>query len=250
MIDFANLSPWLWIAAPLVIILSYTVFGLSGFGSTVISVPILAHWLPISFLVPLMVLLDMSSAAMIGGRDRRHVAVPELKRIIPFMFLGFVVGATALVKVPDHYLRPALGVFTMAIGLNSILNPRLHKRISAWWCVPAGVVGGAVATVFGAGGPIYATFLSGRLQDKTEIRATMGALISISAFTRAIVYAVAGLLLHLAVFAGGLALAPFVLLGLKLGNRIHTGLTQEQLRRLVGGIVLVTGFSLVAKGFF
>jgi uncharacterized membrane protein YfcA len=78
----------------------------------------------------------------------------------------------------------------------------------------------------------------------------MGALISISAFTRAIVYAVAGLLLHLAVFAGGLALAPFVLLGLKLGNRIHTGLTQEQLRRLVGGIVLVTGFSLVAKGFF
>jgi uncharacterized protein len=249
MIDFAHLSPWLWIAAPLVIILSYTVFGLSGFGSTVISVPILAHWLPISFLVPLMVLLDMSSAAMIGGRDRKHVAFAELKWVIPFMFLGFVVGATALVKVPDQYLRPALGVFTMAIGLNSILNPRLHRRISAWWCVPAGIVGGAVATVFGAGGPIYATYLSGRLQDKTQIRATMGALISISAFTRAIVYAVAGLLLHMAVFAGGLALAPFVLIGLKLGNRIHTGLTQEQLRRLVGGIVLVTGFSLVAKGF-
>lgn len=250
MIDFANLSPWLWITAPLVIIVGYTVFGLSGFGSTVISVPILAHWLPISFLVPLMVLLDMSSAAMIGGRDRKHVAVPELKRIIPFMFVGFVVGATALVKVPDQYLRPALGLFTMAIGLNSILNPRLHSRISGWWCVPAGIVGGAVATVFGAGGPIYATYLSGRLQDKTGIRATMGALISISAFTRAIVYAVAGLLLHVAIFVGGLALAPFVLLGLKLGNRIHTGLTQEQLRRVVGGIVLLTGFSLVAKGFF
>ena len=122
MIDFANLSPWLWIAAPLVIILSYTVFGLSGFGSTVISVPILAHWLPISFLVPLMVLLDMSSAAMIGGRDRRHVAVPELKRIIPFMFLGFVVGATALVKVPDHYLRPALGMFTMAVAARAVTD--------------------------------------------------------------------------------------------------------------------------------
>ena len=250
MIDFAHISPWLWVVAPVVIIVGYTVFGLSGFGSTVISVPILAHWLPISFLVPLMVLLDMASAAMIGGRDRRHVAVPELKRIIPFMFLGFIVGATALVKVPDQYLRPALGIFTMAIGLNSILNPRLHSRISGWWSLPAGVVGGAVATVFGAGGPIYATYLSGRLQDKTEIRATMGALISISAFTRAIVYAVAGLLLHMAIFVGGLVLAPFVLIGLKLGHKIHVGLTQEQLRRLVGGIVLVTGFSLVAKGFF
>ena len=38
---------------------AYTVFGLSGFGSTVISVPILAHFLPVSYLVPLMALLDL-----------------------------------------------------------------------------------------------------------------------------------------------------------------------------------------------
>jgi len=248
MSDFSQVSQWLWLAAPLVIIVAYTVFGLSGFGSTVISVPILAHWLPISFLVPLMVLLDMSSAGFIGGRDRVHVAGSELKRIIPFMFIGFVVGTTALVKLPDEYLRPALAVFTMAIGLNSIINPRLNRTISPWWCLPTGVVGGAVATVFGAGGPIYATYLSGRLKDKTEIRATMSALISISAFTRAIVYAVAGLLLHAAIFVGGLMLAPFVFIGLKLGQRIHTGLTQEQLRRVVGAIVLVTGAMLLVRG--
>jgi len=141
-----------------------------------------------------------------------------------------------------------LAVFTMAIGLNSIINPRLSRTISPWWCLPTGVVGGAVATVFGAGGPIYATYLSGRLKDKTEIRATMSALISISAFTRAIVYAVAGLLLHAAIFVGGLMLAPFVFIGLKLGQKIHTGLTQEQLRRVVGAIVLVTGAMLLVRG--
>ena len=35
MSDFSQVSPWLWLAAPLVIIVAYTVFGLSGFGSTV-----------------------------------------------------------------------------------------------------------------------------------------------------------------------------------------------------------------------
>jgi len=248
MTDLSQVPVMLWIVAPLVIIVAYTVFGLSGFGSTVISVPILAHWLPISFLVPLMVLLDMTSAGFLGGRDRQHVAASELKRIIPVMFVGFVVGTTALVKVPDEYLRPALAIFTMAIGLNSIVNPRLHRMISRWWVLPTGIIGGAVATVFGAGGPIYATYLSGRLQDKTEIRATMSALISISAFTRAVVYAVAGLLLHVAIFVGGLMLAPFVIIGLKLGNRIHTGLSQEQLRRVVGAIVLVTGAMLLFRG--
>jgi uncharacterized membrane protein YfcA len=243
-----GVSPWLFVVAPLVIIVAYTVFGLSGFGSTVISVPILAHFLPVSFLVPLMVLLDMTSATVLGTAGREQVAVPELKRIIPFMFAGFVVGTFALVKVPDEYLRPALAVFTIAIGLNSIANPRIRTRISPWWCIPTGVIGGSVATVFGAGGPIYATYLSGRLQDKTEIRSTMSALISISAFTRAILYAIAGLLLHLTILVGGLALAPFVFIGLKIGHRIHVGLTQEQMRRVVGAIVVVTGTLLLFKG--
>lgn len=249
MTDFlAGQSPWLYVVAPLVIAVGYTVFGLSGFGSTVIAVPVLAHFLPVSYLVPLMALLDTCSATLVGTRGREQVARAELKRIIPFMFVGFVVGATLLVRVPDAYLRVALAVFTMAIGVNGIVNPRLRRRIPAWWSVPVGVVGGAVATVFGAGGPIYATYLSGRLDDKTEIRSTMSALISISAFTRAMVYAFAGLLLHSAIFVGGLALVPFVLAGLWLGHRIHVGLTQEQMRRVVGAIVLVTGAMLLARG--
>jgi len=249
MMDFLDgVSPWIYLVAPLVIIFGYTVFGLSGFGSTVISVPILAHFLPVSYLVPLMVLLDMTSATIIGTRGRQQVAVAELKRIIPFMFVGFVVGTFALARVPDEYLRPALAVFTIAIGVNGIANPHIRRRISPWWCIPTGVIGGSVATVFGAGGPLYVTYLSGRLQDKTEIRSTMSALISISAITRAILYAIAGLLLHVAIFAGGVALAPFVFIGLKVGHRIHVGLTQEQMRRGVGAIVVVTGALLLFKG--
>ena len=247
MIDFAHVSPWLWVVAPIVIIVGYTVFGLSGFGSTVISVPILAHFLPVSYLVPLMALLDCASATFMGTSGREHVSREELKRIIPFMFAGFVVGATLLVRMPDAYLRVALGLFTVIIGIHSIVNPTMHRKISRWWCVPVGIVGGAVATVFGAGGPIYAAYLSGRLDDKTQIRSTMSALISISAFTRAVVYAVSGLLLHMGILVGGLVLAPFAWIGLKLGGRIHVGLTQQQMRRVVGSIVLVTGLSLLAR---
>src|SRR5258708_34958731 len=56
------LSPWLPRVAPAVIVVAYTVFGLSGFGSTLVSVPILAHFLPVSYLVTLMALLDLASA--------------------------------------------------------------------------------------------------------------------------------------------------------------------------------------------
>ena len=247
MTDFSQLSPWFFVVAPLVIIGGYVVFGLSGFGSTIFSVPILAHFLPVSYLVPLMVLLDMSSAIFLGTTGRKHVDRGELKRILPWMFVGFAIGLTVLVGMPDRYLRLALGIFAAAVGVNAILNPTLHKTISQLWSIPAGITGGALATIFGAGGPVYSTYLSGRLRDKTEIRSTISTLISISAVSRAIIYAVSGLLLHASLLVGALALAPFAWLGLKIGNRIHVGLSQEQLRRAIGGVLVVSGIGLVAR---
>lgn len=247
--DFAAVSPWFLLVAPLVVVAAYTVFGLSGFGSTMISVPLLAHFLPVAYLVPLMVLLDLGCAAFIGTTERRHVDRGEIKRIVPFMFGGFAVGAFLLVGVADTYLRAALGIFAAAVGIHGIANPVLTRAISPWWSVPAGIFGGVVATLFGAGGPVYATYLSGRMADKSALRSTVSTLILISAFSRAIVYAVAGLLLHAAIAVGVVVLAPFVWIGLKLGSRIHTGLTQAQLRRVIGVMLVCTGASLLARTF-
>jgi uncharacterized membrane protein YfcA len=67
MIDFQALSPWLLVVAPVAVIAGYTVFGLTGFGATAITVPILAHFLPVSYLVPVMALLDVFSRASWAG---------------------------------------------------------------------------------------------------------------------------------------------------------------------------------------
>ena len=104
-----------------------------------------------------------------------------------------------------------------------------------------------MATVFGAGGPIYVSYLAGRRADLNQIRSTVATLISISAFSRAVVYAVSGLLLHVAIFLGVLVLAPFVWTGLAIGRRIHTGLNQQQMRRVVGVVLVCMGLSLLAR---
>lgn len=245
MIELADLSPWLLLVVPLTVVLAYTVFGLTGFGSTAVSIPILAHFLPISYLVPLMALVDCVCSSLLGSTNREHVSRAELKWLVPVMFGGVAIGTSVLVKVPDHYLRVGLGVFATAVGVYSIVNPKVHRRISRLWVLPIGLVGGAVASVFGAGGPIYATYLTARLGDKNQVRATTSALISFSAFSRAVIYTLSGLVLHVAVGVGVIAIAPFVWVGLKLGSRIHVGLTQQQMRRVVGALLVFTGLSLL-----
>lgn len=247
MIDVSTLSPWLLLVGPVVFIVGYAVFGLTGFGATAVTVPILAHFLPLTFLVPLVVLIDLVSAGSVGAAGRAHLAKEEARRIIPWMFVGFFLGVTVLVGVPERHLRLALGVFAVAVGVYGIFNPRLVHTISKLWAIPAGIAGGAIATIFGAGGPIYAAYLQGRLDDKTRIRSTVSVLITVSAFSRAILYAVSGLLLNLSIFGGALVLAPFAWIGVKLGQRIHVGLSQEQMRRAVGALLVLIGASLLVR---
>jgi uncharacterized membrane protein YfcA len=44
-------------------------------------------------------------------------------------------------------------------------------------------------------------------------------------------------------------LAPFVWVGLRVGHRIHVGLSHEQMRRVVGSLLVVTGGSLLVRVF-
>ena len=86
-------SAWVYLIAPLVVFAGYTAFGISGFGSTIIVVPILAQFLALKFVVPLMVLLDLS--AILIMRANKGLQARDMKEVgsmLPFMLIGMVLG--------------------------------------------------------------------------------------------------------------------------------------------------------------
>jgi hypothetical protein len=57
---------------PLVIFVGYLIFGITGFGASPITIPVLVHVLPVTFVVSLAALLDLGSALALGVRTRRQ----------------------------------------------------------------------------------------------------------------------------------------------------------------------------------
>mgnify|MGYP001619021539 FL=1 len=54
---------WETLAASVaILLLAYFIRGISGFGSGLIAVPLLAHFLPLQFVVPLVLVLDFSAS--------------------------------------------------------------------------------------------------------------------------------------------------------------------------------------------
>ncbi len=244
---FFDYPATLLIAAPLVIVFAYFIFGISGFGSAIVAIPLLAHWLPLTFLVPLFVLLDFSASLAVGRRAAAHVAKDEIKWLAPCMLIGIALGVTLLVSLPREPLLITLGIFACLVGVQNLASPGFKGHISQIWSVPAGVVGGALGALFGTGGPVYVIYLSKRLADKSRIRATVSLMITLSTILRIASYLIGGLLLSAKLLLAALVLLPLAFLGIALGTRLHLGLTEVQTRRMIGVLLLLSGTSLLYR---
>jgi uncharacterized protein len=241
-------APWYVLTAvPLVVLAAYTVFGATGFGSSIIAVPALAHAFPLTFAVPLVTALDAAAAANASARQWRRAEFREIRRILPTMLVGIALGTTLLVNLPRAPALLALGVFVAGYGAYTLAGPREWRAVRPFWAWPLGLFGGVFSVLFGTGGPIYMVYLSARIHDKTALRATSSVLVTISVAIRTVVFVVTGLLTHAPLLAAAAALLPVMLAGYFLGNRLHFALTRAGVMRMIALLLVGNGVLLVVR---
>jgi uncharacterized membrane protein YfcA len=225
---------------------SYVIFGISAFGAALFTVPVLSHFLPLDFVLPMCVLLDVTAALTLGMRFSREADKTELKWMVPFSLIGAVLGVTLLVNLPQQATITGIGVFLVAYGIYALRRGEVARIIGRRWAPIAGLVGGACGTLFGIGAPPYAIYLSHRIADKLAFRATLSNMVIFSVSIRALVFTASGLMLadRLIGFA---ALVPSALAGLWLGNRIQGRVSREFLLRFVSALLFLIGVSLILR---
>lgn len=234
------------IAVPLIVLLAYLIFGISGFGSTLIAVPLLAHLMPLKFAIPMVVVLDCVSAISMGLKLRADVAKSEFIPMLPFLIVGLLTGAFVLLNVPAHWLMLVLGVFVLLFGTHFLVNRTSPVRLPKWTVAPIGLLAGTTSSAFGVGGPIYVFYFAARGATPEQIRATVPAVFSFTSVARIAIFAGVGLF-NPKVLASAAALLPVMALGLWCGHRLHGRLTREQAIRIIGGLLLLSGVSLVLR---
>jgi len=237
------------VLTPLIVLFGYVIFGMVGFGATITNAPLLAHFLPLRFVVPLTLLLDMFAAITLGTRMRGQVDRGELRRILPYVLLGLVLGLVLLIRLPERTLLLLLGGFVLYAGISSLVRRPGAGSLHPGWAIPAGVIGGIFTALYGTGGPIYTIYMSRRIADISMLRATMAKLILTVGFVRLAMFAASGLLGQDHLLLAAALLAPFAALGLFLGNRLHHGLSPRRILAFVYMLIIVNGAVLIVRAW-
>src|SRR3954452_2903584 len=221
------------------------IFGITGFGSSLITIPLATHLVPLEFALALFALMDLCSAFSVGLENPRNAVRAEWRRLVPLILVGTALGVTLLVNLPRAAGMFLLGVFVVSYALYSLVRRGPSHVISARWAWLAGLAGGVTSTLFGAGGPPYAIYLSQRGLTKEQFRATMGFAVMTSISLRVAAFAITGLLIDRAVCLTAIVVVPAALLGLFVARRVYRRISRDALARAVAFVLLASGGSLV-----
>lgn len=235
-----------WLVIGVAIALAYIVFGIAGFGTALVAGPILILFMPLSKLIPLLVLLDFVAAFGNLLQSRRDVVKPELLRLLPCMAIGCTLGVIFLLNLHSNLLLLLMGLFISAYALYSLAVKAKPTQMATGWAIPMGVIGGLFGALFGSGGFLYAIYLNSRL-PKDSARATQSALISCSTVVRLSLFLIAGVYAELPLLMLAVCLLPAMALGLWAGRRLTLRMSREAFVRLVTWLVLASGIALIAR---
>jgi uncharacterized membrane protein YfcA len=223
------------------------IFGVTGFGAALVTIPLATHLVPLKFALALFVLADIAAAISVGLENPKKAVRVEWTRLVPMIFVGTALGVTLLVNLPRAAGMLLLGLFILWFAILTLLR-RTHPRIvSPRWAWVAGLAGGITSTVFGAGGPPYAIYLSQRGLTKEQFRATLGFATLTSISLRLCAFLVTGLLLDPDVWWKAIAVVPACLFGIWVARKIFRRISRDALMRVVALMLLASGTSLVFR---
>ncbi len=242
--DFVELVVML---APIVL-LAYTTEAFTGFGASVITVTLGAQFYPIEKLVPVNVLLNLIVSSYIAIRHRRHADKRLLlKRILPNMALGMVIGVLTFPYVQGLWLKWLLGAFVVVFALQQLTLLRARdggaSPISLLRANVFQVLAGVTHAYFSTGGPPLVYSLSRLGLSKDVFRATLSVVWWVFAVVLIGVFTVDGRL-DREVLLLYVALLPTMPLGIWMGEKLHGRVNERYFRVFVYVLLLVSGIVL------
>ena len=233
----------------IVILLSFSVQAMTGFGSIIIAVTLGSLFFPIKSILPILVLLDFSLNMYIVTRYRKHVDYALLvKKILPAMLIGLLAGQVVFntIGAESKRLFGGLIVFLSVFELYNFYTEnteRLTHAKSFLFLIGAGIIHG----IYASGGPLV-VYVIGRLGiGKATFRSTLGFLwVIMDSFLMAS-YLLTGILnYHVGLIT--LFIAPVVMAGLVIGEVLHVRINEKGFKKVIYYLLLFTGLSILIFG--
>lgn len=241
-----------WFYPLAVVLIGYLVLGITGFGSALVIVPLLAWRWPLGEVVPLVLLMDVPASLLMGRLNLRLVQWSELRQLLPGVALGGGLGLWLFTRAPSAWPLLALGVYVVWVGVRALRQaavPTVAPQPSPWLGGVYGAGVGLVQVAFGTAGPLVLAWLARRQVPAVAVRASTPVIMLVVGIFVLLLFALEGRLSAPLVWQRLWVLLPVGLAAVWAGHAVAGRLQADRLRRLICGLLVLSGGLLVVNAW-
>jgi uncharacterized protein len=219
-----------------------------GFGEALVSVPLLAFWIPISVAVPLAVLVSITIAGVVVVQDWRQIQFRSTAWLVGATLPGIAIGVAGLTRLPPSGVKITLGIVILAFSGYLLLVKRAPELRSdnPRWLLATGFIAGILGGAYGMNGPPLVLYGAMRRWSAQEFRATLQGYFLPASIVGMLGYAASGLWTTSVTRYFAVSL-PVVLPAILLGRMVNRRIQGDLFLRLVYAGLMATGLLLVLQ---
>lgn len=211
----------------IIIFISAVLQGVTGFGFSLVAVPLLSMVSPLGEVVPLLVLYSLLLNILVVAKVKSEIDKKQLFALIAFGVLTIPFGMLALKFMDPYYIKKGVGVFIMLLALAMAFDFKVHVKNKTLSYMGAGLISGFLNGSTSMSGPPVIILLSNEGTEKMKFRKTLALyFLSLNLVTLPM-YFVGGLLTA-PLMKTGVTLLPAMIIGtfvgILLGNKLPEGL--------------------------
>lgn len=220
---------------------------ISGFGFSLLSVPIMTLVVSPRDAVIISTLLGAVSTTTQAILDRAHRDWALARRLAVSAYVGMPAGLVIFVIVSESMLRLVLGVVVVSATLLLARGFTLHDDTTSMeWAM--GFISGALSTSTSTNGPPLVFLMQARGLPPEVFRSTLNTVFALSNIGALALFFAAGKVdSHSLV--GVIVALPALAVALSLGYRIRRLIHADKFRRMVLGMLVLSGMSVFIAAF-
>ncbi|MEP6477179.1 MAG: sulfite exporter TauE/SafE family protein [Actinomycetota bacterium] len=212
--------------------------GLSGFGFSLVSIPLLALVVPVKAAIVAGAMLGLVQSGAIVARDHRHVAWRSAGILIGASYAGMPIGLFVITRVEERPLQVVIAVTVLVF--TGLLWRRVRLATGSLSAeLGVGFTSGVLSTSTGMSGPPLVIALQARGVQPSAFRATLATVFVGASVVSLLLFWRAGLITGEAgrVAAAGL---PGLIAGMLIGELAFRRVDHERFRAIVLGLLVAS----------
>ena len=220
--------------------------GLSGFGSVLLALPLLAFFLDVKTAIPLVVLYSVALSVFLLLQLRQFWDWKKIYPICIGSLPGAPVGVWLLNHLDKQIIQWIVGLLLILYAVYSLLTRPAVRGLRNRWAYFSGFIAGCLGGMISASGPPVIVYISLQPWSKDQLKVTLQGFFIISGLVVIISQAIGGLMTENVLFFF-LTSLPGLFFGTWTGSLFYGRIREDSYKNIILTFLSLLGLFMIIK---